>query len=225
MDPVKEAFVKIKEEMLSLKEEIFLLKKELLILKESKDLILSPTSPTHVQSNLATPSVIPTHNPTVPQEMKGLNLSYSGISTGNEGVPTNSQSNRPTNQQTHKLDNSLGFLVNSDGLNDLHETIETLDNLKKELRILIKGLTPQEMMVFSTLYGLESQGFEEISYKTIASSLRLSESSIRDYINKLIIKGIPIKKIRQNNKKILLNISSDLKKVASLSTILRLREI
>lgn len=221
MDPIKEAFVKIKEEILILREEINSLRNELSIFKVS----CNPTISTQFQAQNYTPSINPTTNPTVPQEIRGLEFNNFNSSTGNKGVPTNSQSLKPTTQQTHKLDDLYIKEENIEGLNNLHGTIETLDNIKKELRVLVKRLTPQEMMVFSTLYGLESQGFDEISYKTIASNLRLSESSIRDYINKLISKGVPIQKTRQNNKKILLNIASDLKKIASLSTIQRLREL
>lgn len=221
MDPVKEAFVKIKEEIIGLKEEIISIREEISTLRE----YFSSTTSTQLQTQNTIPLINPTQNPTVPQETGGLEVNNFNSSTGNRGVPTNSQSYEPTNQQTYKLDDLQPNREVGEGLNNLHGTMETLDNIKKELRILVKRLTPQEMMVFSTLYGLESQGFNEISYKTIASNLRLSESSIRDYVNKLISKGIPIKKIRQNNKKILLNISPDLKKIASLSTIQRLREI
>jgi hypothetical protein len=41
----------------------------------------------------------------------------------------------------------------------------------------------------------------------------------------MINKGIPIHKNKINNKKITLSISPDLKKIASLPTIIRLREL
>jgi len=81
------------------------------------------------------------------------------------------------------------------------------------------------MLVFSTLYSLEEQNIEEITYRTLAKQLHLSESSIRDYINKLTKKGVPIEKIRQNNKTILLKISQDLKNIATLDTIYQLRKL
>ena len=88
-----------------------------------------------------------------------------------------------------------------------------------------KRLTQQEMLIFSTLYSLEEQNLDEITYKLISNNLNLSESSIRDYINRLIHKGIPIIKTRQNNKTISLKISENLKKIATLATILKLRDI
>ncbi len=80
------------------------------------------------------------------------------------------------------------------------------------------------MLVFSTIYQLEEQGFI-VDYPLLASKLSLSESSIRDYTLKIIKKGIPLLKNKENNKKITLSISLDLKKIASLNTILQLREI
>ena len=81
------------------------------------------------------------------------------------------------------------------------------------------------MLIFSTIYTLGEQKNTEITYKIIATQLSLSESSIRDYINKLINKGIPIEKTRQNNKIILLKISQDLKNITTLATIQSLRII
>ena len=81
------------------------------------------------------------------------------------------------------------------------------------------------MVIFNTLYILEEdKKIPEITYKILSKELNLTESSIRDYINKLVNKDIPINKLRKNNKTILLNISDDLKKVATLATLLRLRE-
>ena len=103
--------------------------------------------------------------------------------------------------------------------------LNSLDNIKKEIRLKFKRLTQQEMLVFSTLYTLEDQNTPEIDYKLLANHLNLSESSIRDYIIKLTKKGIPIQKTRQNNKKIILSISENLKKTATLSTIIHLRDL
>ena len=111
-----------------------------------------------------------------------------------------------------------------ESLDRAQELLASLDNLKKEVRLKFKRLTSQEMQVFSLLYSLEENG-QIIDYKLLADTLKLSESSIRDYIIKLQKKGIPILKEKLNNKRILLHISPDLKKIASLQTILKLREI
>ena len=104
------------------------------------------------------------------------------------------------------------------------EILESLDNIKKEIRLKFKRLTEQEILVFSTLYQLEEEnGYTD--YKTISDRINLSESSIRDYIGRLIKKGIPVDKTKVNNKTIHLSISKNLKKIASLHTILQLREL
>ncbi len=177
-------------------------------------------------------SPIPTHNPTdnwALEALKGLNLPFS---TGNRGVPTDKPTDRQTNQQTDRQSRSepIKFAqpIINHPLNDFQkaqEVLGSLDSIKKEIRLKFKRLTPQEMSVFSTLYLLEDQGVEEITYKAIADSLNLSESSIRDYILKLTSKGIPILKIRQNNKKITLSISPDLKSITNLTTINQLRDL
>ena len=80
------------------------------------------------------------------------------------------------------------------------------------------------MLVFSTIYQLEEQNLSP-DHKQLALKLKLSESSIRDYINRLINKGIPIKKHRIDNKRLVFSISPELKKVVSLNTILQLRSL
>ena len=80
------------------------------------------------------------------------------------------------------------------------------------------------MSVFSLIYSLDQSG-EEVDYPVLAARLSLSESSIRDYVGRLIKKGIPVEKVKINNKTVHLSISPNLKKIASLSTILQLRSI
>ena len=109
-------------------------------------------------------------------------------------------------------------------LDKISEIISGLDSIKKELRLKIKRLTSQEMSVFSALYSLESQG-NLVDYALLATTLKLSESSIREYILKIQKKGLPIHKEKLNNKRILLSISQELKKIASLDTLMNLREL
>ncbi len=218
MDPVKEAFQKIKEDMNLMREEISRLKNEL-------NRLTGPSSPTQNQAYVPTISVIPTHSPTLPQEIGGSETTNNELSTGNRGVPTDKPTNSQTNQQTVKSNEIYEQSNEYDEIDKAREALDSLDNIKKALRTKFKRLTPQEMLVFSTLYNLEAMQLEEISYKLIANNLNLSESSIRDYTNKLIKKGIPIKKKRLNNKTIVLSISQDLKRIATLPTIIKLREL
>ena len=217
-DPIKEAFQKVKEDIDSLKLE----------LSSLKDLIQ------HISSNKQTiQHTTPTHNPS----QAYISSLKTNISTGNEGVPTNQPTNHQTNQ--HTGNEGVQFNPNSslftkppvsftssrlDHLSKVTEILQSLDELKKEVRIKFKQLTEQEMLIFSAIYQLENQGFT-VDYSLLSNTLKLTEISIRDYVRKIISKGIPLIKHKQQNKKILLSISQDLKKVASLDTILQLREL
>jgi len=251
MDPIKEAFSKIKEDILSLKEELSSIKLQLIDLSHERD--LQQTTPTHNPSEEAYSTNQQTNNQTTPTHNSVLEDLYAQntlVSIGNRGVPTNKPTNQQTNKQTPKTSQSSlqversshnpsnhtsssppfppATLSQKDPISEFkraNEILSSLDDIKKEIRLKFKDLTPQEMLVFSTLYALEEQNIDQITYKLIASNLHLSESSIRDYINKLAKKGVPIERIRQNNKTILLKISSDLKNIASLTTIQRLREL
>jgi hypothetical protein len=224
MDPIKEAFQKIKEEMLEIRKEISALKQEISLKPNLSDLGGSSANPSIIPTQTHHPTDTPAQTPAVPQEIGGLKQSSFIISTGNRGGPTNTSTDSQTNQQTSNFNISPRETLLDRSIN-LHETLSSVDNIKRELRLKFKRLTTQEMLVFSTLYSLESQGFQEITYKILANNLNLSESSIRDYISKISAKGIPVSKTRLNNKLIVLNISQDLQKIASLATIMRLREL
>ena len=105
------------------------------------------------------------------------------------------------------------------------EILDSLDQIKKEISMKFKKLTTQEMAVFSTIYQLEEQNPELANYKDIALKLGLSQSSIRDYVQRMINKGIPVKKQKIDNKKLLISVSKELRKIASLNTIIKLREL
>jgi len=237
MDEIKEAFLKVKQDMLSLGQEISSIKLQMQgindALEELKQYIMpAESAKTYQQISPA----IPTHNPTYsknPTDDMPLRASKSqnlGISTGNEGVPTDKPTNQQTNQQIIRQAEypSEDIWKDKDNLDNpldrIDRVLNSLDALKKETRLKFKRLTQQEMSVFSLLYHLEEQG-EDVDYRILSSKLSLSESSIRDYISKIQKKGIPVDKQRINNKKILLHVSPELKRIASLSTIMQLREL
>ncbi|MBI2124256.1 HTH domain-containing protein, partial [Candidatus Pacearchaeota archaeon] len=232
MDEIKEAFLKVKQDMLSLGQEISSIKIQMQNVNDAFEelkqyLKLSESTKTYPRISSAIPTHNPTHltNPTDDMPLKASKSQNLGISTGNEGVPTNKPTNQQTNQhiirkaeypleevwkEKDNIDNQTGRI---------NRVLNSLDALKKETRLKFKRLTQQEMSVFSLLYHLEEQG-EDVNYRILSSKLSLSESSIRDYIAKIQKKGIPVEKKRINNKKILLYVSPELKKIASLSTIM-----
>jgi len=162
---------------------------------------------------------IPTHQ----HHSETFSTGNKGVSTGNQGVPTDRQTNQQTDRHIKK------FALNQENnrisqLQRASEILESLDDLKKEVRFKFKRLTNQEMLIYSTIYQLEEQGLTP-DYAVISEKLKLSESSVRDYIGKITKKGIPLVKIKEGNKKITLKIPQDLKKIASLNTIIQLREL
>jgi len=254
MESIKEAFSKVKQDINLLFSELSLIREELKqtrdlmielgeIVKQQQDSIFHSVknlSPTDRQTNQQTdkqlsnnPGNFPTQNfynptnqhiiPTHPAHFTPLNTQNQVVSIGNEGVPTDRQTNQQTNQQTHE--SSHNPINNSNGpFNNAIEALDSLDSVKKEIRLKFKRLTDQEMSVFSLIYQIsENGGFTD--YRELSQKLNLTESSIRDYIGRLIKKGIPIEKKKINNKNIQLSISPNLKKVVSLQTLLQLREI
>ncbi len=235
MDPIREAFSMIKQDIVDLHNEIINLKQQIDELKLPQTPIQTPTMPTNTPTiPTQTPTQVPiqtdtpTQTPTMDYPLEPLKQPNLPVSIGNGGVPTDKQTNRQTNQQTDNYTETFAQPQSIDPIDEFQraqQVLDSLDNIKKALRLKFKRLTPQEMTVFSTLYTFEDQNIDEITYKLLANNLDLSESSIRDYTNKLINKGIPIIKIRQNNKKITLKISPDLKNITTLATINQLREI
>lgn len=228
MDPLKEAFSKIKQDILDLQLEINALRLELKNCN-SPNIPLFPThqhlssSPISQQTDKQT---TPTNNPTQNMPLEALKDSNYASSIGNRGVPTDKQTHQQTHQQTEKTPpntqiTSLKPSVNTTTFDEADETLRALNTLKNEIRGKFKALTPQEMIVFSTIYSFQDQD-REITYKTLADHLKLSESSIRDYTNRLIKKDIPIIKEKVNNKLVLLSIASSLRKNLSLSSIISL---
>ena len=316
MEYIKEAFQRVKYDIDLLKEEISIMKssfneiiKELSILnkqiKQNKEILtnsLIKNTSTQKKDFSASSTHPSTHN-TYFKPLKPQNLH---ISTGNEGVSTNRQTDKQTNRQTqieremsknnkflenqntqekfnnisnqnnkfkdfnnqtsfqNNLDNLLNLQNNpthdysqekiknqdqlisdsfdgryndfsktntqniienkKDSIDNAIEVLNSLDHIKKEIRLKFKRLTDQEFSVFSALYELDEE-IGHTNYKTLSNKLNLTQSSIRDYIGRLIKKGIPIKKNKINNKNIQLTISKNLKKIATLPTILKLRDL
>ncbi len=240
-DKIKEAFAKAKQDIFNLYSELESIKREIKELKfifntsnsqtDNSTQNSTPThNPTEINENTAlqhinsTQNSTPTHNPAHNLPFKAVKSPILTISTGNEGVPTNSQTDKQTDSSTRNEGVKVRFNQEQQPLTNVSNLINSLDIIKKELRLKFKKLTTQEMSVFSAVYQLEEEGFI-VDYSSIAKKLSLTESSIRDYIQRIIKKGVPILKTKENNKKILISISQDLKKLASLSTIIQLREL
>jgi len=247
MDKIKEAFEKVKRDRDFFYNELFSLKQNLNktheemsrileLLIEIKEKIKESRTPKKIQHKTSPLPTIQHKFPTQKREetkkppFNPPKDENRVISTGNGGVPTDRQTDRQTDTQHKNLEEKPLFQPNfpekqsQNVIDNAAEMLASLDNIKKEIRLKFKRLTDQEILVFSTLYQLEEeQG--NIEYKTLAQKLNLSESSIRDYVGRLLKKGIPVEKKKINNKTIHLSISANLKKIATLQTILQLRGI
>ena len=232
MDHIQDSFDRVKEDMSSFREEIDFLKFDLnetrekmieiceivkeisektehLIQKDQKE---TSTHSPEIQTHSTHPS---THD----YPFKPLNSQNMPFSTGNEGVSTDRQTDRQTDNSTQKKPK-----IQENPVDDAVRILDSLDNIKKEIRLKFKRITEQELLVFSTIYQLEEElGYS--NYKTVAERIKLTESSVRDYVGRLIKKGIPVEKHKINNKHVQLHISDNLKKIAPLNTILQLRDL
>ena len=82
--------------------------------------------------------------------------------------------------------------------------------LKQNITLLFKGLSKQELRTFLTIYQLEDEK-EEASYEAIAQQMELSEACVRGYAANLLKKGIPLLKIKINNKMTVFRIDKGLR--------------
>ena len=245
MDPIKQAFDKIKSEIQSLKDAVNILSEELEVQRTQIQQI--KRTQTHHLKDQTIRHINQTRN----QPLETPKPPNSPISIGNEGVQTDRQTNRQTDnhppisteRQIPCVSLSQNIIKNQENQQNFNQTqeipqnfskidhleqvsniLDSLDDIKKDLRHKFKGLTNKEMQVFEAIYSLENQGLI-IDYPLLSQHLSLSESSIRDYTKNIIKKGIPLMKLKENNKKITLKIAPNLRQIASLNTIQSLRNL
>ena len=136
------------------------------------------------------------------------------VSTGNEGVPADSQ--QTVNRQSTHLQH-----IKIPKKEEKEDIAEIAQKYKEDFEKSFRKLTKQERVIFYMLYSLDDKhGF--VDYKMLSSSTNLTPSSIRDYISRLIQKEMPIIKERLNNKKIILKITQNFKNLIKLDTILKI---
>ncbi len=243
MDPVKDAFQKVKQDIESLRKEKDLLRLRLAGLQDRLENIyrvldeinkktdyLVKTKEKEDKTSKQTIATHPLNSSTHNYPFEALKPQNLLISTGNQGVPTDKQTDRQTDRHIENYPKNTQIIPENIKVKDPNpitnaaRILESLDSLKKEIRLKFKRLTDKEWLVFSTMYQLDEEiGYSD--YKSLSQALNLTESSIRDYVGRIMRKGIPVDKNKINNKYIRLNISDNLKKIASLSIILQLRDL
>lgn len=134
------------------------------------------------------------------------------ISIGNKGV-ANSQRQPTTANRRQPVDND----------SQRQPTTAAISELKENLDSSFKVLTDREFSVFMALYDLDKEKGGEISYFELSQQLNISESTVRDYINLLIRKNIPIQKDRFFNGKVSLSIKEAFKQLDLYQKLLSLK--
>ena len=250
-EKIKEAFAKAKQDILSIYSELSIIKRELQSLKQylfqqtyqqtnipahspAKNPTQISETPT-IQHKTPASDTYSTHIPAQNSLFKALKSQILSISTGNDRVPADRQTDQQTDNSTGnngvkvRLNQILPIQLSKQEnrikhLEKVTEFLSSLDDIKKDIRQKIKHLTNQEMSVYASIYQLEEEGFI-IDYPLLAQKFSLTESSIRDYVQRIIKKGLPLQKTKENNKKVILTIPQELKKIASIQTIIQLREL
>lgn len=227
---LKDSFSKIKEDMLYLQQEITVLRQEI---KEIRDFLESSIPQTNVRHSA--------HSSADNLPRYALNKPNFHSSIGNEGVPADRQQtvsrqfdtlkrvfqikdNEEDNNNVIKLSQEKSQLKQPKTNLSTHEISLLIDNLRQDLKDKFKTLTKQEFLVFSVLYTLEEE-LDIVTYKDLANRTGLTESSVRDYISRLEHKGLPIIKEKVNNKIIVLKIPRELKDIATLDSLSRLKKL
>jgi len=232
-DRVKTSFDKVKSEILELRKELISLKEELNELKyENMTKKAFERGLEEIKPNLA------------PE-----------ISTGNRGVSTLRQTDTQTfdtpsfplddkpsedfDTSTHSSTDTsthirhtpeklrhfdTSFDTSSTTKSGIKDLTNLMESLKSDLKKKFESLTKQEFFIFSVLFTVDKTQ-NQVTYQDLAVRTGLTPSSIRDYIQRIGQKGIPIIKERINNKLTVLKIPPELRNLATLDNLMRIRGI
>ncbi len=191
-DKLKKSFFKVKEDIESLKVQINELKSLIEGISKKDDFSeISQKEDTKV--------------PNVPEET---------FSTGNEGVYADIHSfihsfNRhSTDIQQTNIHPVFSPNQQNQQINSKNKVSWTLSNIK-QIDSLFLTLTKQEFFTFMVVYQLEEDIKRGPSYLELSRNISLSEGCIRTYVSQMLKKGIPLQKIRLNNKLTLLVIDKE----------------
>jgi len=143
-------------------------------------------------------------------EIKDNNKPFFKSSTGNNGVNNNHQQSSTMNNNTQQ----------SQTMPNIQSTIS---ELSKKLNFTFQNLTDREFSVFISVFELEKT-IPEVTYTDLANKLNISEPTIRNVVNRLISKKIPLQKNRFFNKKVSLSIPKDLHDLNLISKLIKVHQ-
>jgi len=213
-EKIRASFEKVKKDMDFLTEQIIMLKSELEEIKRIKTNFRQESS----IGNEGVPTDRQTDTPTSNRFSSLVDERFSPVFQ----TPTDTPTHTPTDvrQSDTKIRQSDTY---SDTPKYAEKSItEIVNSLKNDLKTRFKSLTNQEFHIFSVLFTVDKTQ-KTASYRDLADKTGLSESSIREHIQKIIKKGIPITKEKLNNKIIVLKIPEEIRNLATLDNLLRIR--
>ena len=234
-EKVKASFEKVREEMNLLRSELSALRNEIVGLRDIKTNLNNEIN--NIKTNFNTQSSIgnqgvPANQHTNTSSDNTPSFPLDAVSPVRSNLPTHNPAQTPTHpqhiqeifqQSNTSAQNSAQESNRSsknEELTDLNSLIETL---KTDMRKKFKSLTKQEFHIFSVLYSVDKSQ-NQVTYQDLAVRTGLTASSIRDYIQRIVRKGVPILKEKQNNELITLKIPLELRNLATLDSLMRLRK-
>jgi len=220
---VKISFEKLREEVWELRKELIFLKQELNELKAQR---LQQSQ--EIKTNLISSGNrgVSTDRQTDRQAFDTPSFPVDGNASMHFDTSTHNQAQTSTHPQQipQKLRHfDTSFDTKPQKTPRIEDLTHLMESLKTDLKQKFKELTKQEFYVFSVLFTLDKTE-KNVTYSTLAAQTGLTSSSIRDYIQRIIQKGIPIHKEKLNNKLTVLKIPPELRNLATLDNLIRLRK-
>jgi len=206
-EKVKNSFKKVSEDINLLQEELSLIRKELEEIK-ANFILKSSTGNKGVSTDRQTDTQTFDTPPFLVDE--------------NHSRDFDTSTHLSTHSSTHPqhIPEKLRHIPQKDP--EIPDLTSLMNSLKSDLKKRFKSLTKQEFYIFSILFTVDKTQ-DSVTYKDIAKRTGLTSSSIRDYIQRIISKGIPIYKEKLNNKVTILKIPAELRNLATLDNLMRLR--
>ena len=134
------------------------------------------------------------------------------ISSRNDGVINNHQQSSTIINNEHQSSSTN------------NNQLESINDLKEDFESLFKGLTDREFSVFMAIYQLEEDLHGLVRYSDVSKMLKITQITVRNYVNSMISMNIPIEKHRQYNRKVSLSIKKELRDLNLATKLLKLRQ-
>ena len=134
------------------------------------------------------------------------------ISSRNDGVINNHQQSSTIINNEHQSSSTN------------NNQPESINDLKEDFESLFKGLTDREFSVFMAIYQLEEDLHGLVRYSDVSKMLKITQITVRNYVNSMISMNIPIEKHRQYNRKVSLSIKKELRDLNLATKLLKLRQ-